>query len=66
MRNEDILLKLNVISMVKVCNIAHLRILTSIGYYKKETNLKMFSQLNKVIIILYLPKVQNEKFCHDL
>ena len=52
--------------MVKAPNIVHLSLLTSVGYNKKEANLKMFSQLNKVIITLYLHKVQNEKYCLDL
>ena len=52
--------------MVKVPNIAHLSLLTSVGYNKKEANLKKISQLNKVIIILYLHKVQNEKYFLDL
>ena len=47
--------------MVKPPNIVHLSILTSVGYNDKETNLKNCSQLNKVIFILYLRKVQNEK-----
>ena len=41
-------------------NIVHLSIVTSVAYNKKETNLKNCSQLNKVIIIHYLRKVQNE------
>ena len=41
----------------KAPNIAHLSILTSAGYNRKETNLKKKSQLNKVINILYLHKV---------
>ena len=52
--------------MVKAPNIAHLSLLTFVGYNKKEANLNMFSQLNRVIIILYLQKVQNEKYCLDL
>ena len=51
---------------MKAPNIAHLSLLTSVGYDKKEANLKIFSQLNKVIIILYLHKVQKEKYCLDL
>ena len=51
---------------VKAPNIVHLSILTSVGYNKKEINLKKYSQLNKVIIILYLHKVQNEKYVLDL
>ena len=51
---------------VKAPNIAHLSIATSVGYSKKEANLKNCSQLNKVIIILYLHKVQNEKYFLDL
>ena len=51
---------------VKAPNIAHLSILTSVGYKKKEANLKMFSQINKVIIILYLHKVLKEKYFLDL
>ena len=35
---------------VKAPNIAHLSILTSVGYNKKETKLKKNSQLNKAII----------------
>ena len=46
---------------VKAPNIAHLSLLTSIGYNKKETKLKKSAQPNKVIIIYYLPRVQNEK-----
>ena len=46
---------------VKAPNIAHFSILTSVGCNKKETNLKKYPQLNKVIIIPYLHKVQNEK-----
>ena len=49
------------IGMVKAPNIAHLSLLTSDGYNKKEANLKTFSQQNKVIIILYLHRVQKEK-----
>ena len=48
--------------MVKAPNIEDLSILTSVGYGKKETNLKNCSQQNKVIIILYLHKVQNDNF----
>ena len=51
---------------VKAPNIVHLSPLTSIGYKKKETKLKNCSQQNKVIIILYLQKVQNEKYFLDL
>ena len=50
-----------VLGTVKAPKIEHLSILTSVGYNKKETNLKKFSQLNKVIIILYSHEVQNEK-----
>ena len=49
---------------VKAPNIAHLSILTSVGYNKKQ--IWKNSQLNKVIIILYLHKVQNEKYVLDL
>ena len=52
--------------MVKAPNIAHLSHLTSVRYNKKETNLKNCSQLNKVIIILYLHKIHNEKYFLDL
>ena len=41
-------------------------IVTSVGYDEKETNLKNCSQLNKVIIKLYLHKVKNEKYFLDL
>ena len=51
--------------MVKAPNIVHLSILTSVGSNKKQTWKKQ-SQLNKVIIILYLHKVQNEKYFLDL
>ena len=37
---------------VNAPNIAHLSLLTSVGYNKKETNLKNSAQPNKVIIIL--------------
>ena len=56
----------NIQIMVKAPNIAHLSILTSAGYNKKETNLKKKSQLNKEIIILYLHKVKNENYFLDL
>ena len=49
------------INMVKAPYFAHLRILTSVGYNKKETNLKKKSQLNRATIIFYLNKVQTEK-----
>ena len=49
------------ISTVKAPNIAHLSLLTSVGYNKKETKLKKYAQPNKVIIIYYLPRVLNEK-----
>ena len=42
---------------VKAHNIAHLSLLTSVGYNREETNLKYFAQSNKVIIILYLHRV---------
>ena len=50
---------------VKAPNIAHLSFLTSVEYNKKETNLKKCAQPNKVIIILYLHRVQNEKYFPD-
>ena len=52
--------------MVKAPNIAHLSLLTSVGYNKKETKLKKCAQPNKVIIIYYLHRVQNEKYFPDL
>ena len=48
--------------MVKAPIIAQLSIVISVGYNMKETNLKKFSQLNKVMIILYLHENQNEKY----
>ena len=47
---------------VKAPNIAHLSLLTSVGYNKKETKLKKCTQPNKVISIYYLHIVQNEKY----
>ena len=47
---------------VEAPNIAHLSILTSIGYNKKETKLKKCVQPNKLIILYYLHRVQNEKY----
>ena len=47
--------------MVKAPNIAHLSLWTCIGYKKKETKLKKSIQPNKVIILYYLHRVQNEK-----
>ena len=61
-----ILSNINASFTVKAPNTAHLSLLTSIGYNNKETNLKVFSQLNKVVIILYLHKVQKEKYCLDI
>ena len=46
---------------VKAPNIAHLSLLTSVGYNKKEIKLKKYAQPNKVIIIYYLHIDQNEK-----
>ena len=54
------------IDTVKAPKIVHLCILTSVGYSKKETSMKNCSQLNNVIIILYLHKVQNVKYFLDL
>ena len=51
---------------MKAPNIAHLSLLTSIGHNKKETKLKKCVQPNKVIIIYYLHRVQNEKYFPDL
>ena len=51
---------------VKAPNIAHLSLLTSIRFDKKETNLNYFAQSNKVIIILHLHSVWNEKYFGDL
>ena len=51
---------------VKAPNIAHLSLLTSIGYKKKETKLKKCAQPNKAIIIYYLHTVKNEKYFPDL
>ena len=46
---------------MKAPNIAHLSLLTSVEYNKKETKLKKCAQPNKVIIIYYLPRLQNER-----
>ena len=54
------------ICMVLAPNIVHLSLLTSVGYYKKETNFKNCSRLNKEIFILYLRQVQNKKYFLDL
>ena len=43
-------------------NIAHLSLLNSVGYTKKETKLKKCTQPNKVIIIYNIHRVQNEKY----
>ena len=43
---------------VKAPYIAHLSLLTSVRYNKKETKLKKCAQQNKVIIIYYLHRVQ--------
>ena len=51
---------------VKDPNIAHLSCLTPVGYYNKETKLEKCAQPNKVIIIYYLRRVQNEKYFPDL
>ena len=51
---------------VKAPNIAHLSLLTSVGYNKKETKLKKCAQPNEIIIIHYLHNVQNEKYFPDL
>ena len=51
---------------VKAPIIAHLSLLTSVGYNQKETKLKKCTQPNKVIIIYYLHRVQNEKYFTDL
>ena len=51
---------------VKAPNIAHLSLLTSVGYNKKEIKLKKCAQPNKVIIIYYLHRVQNENYFPDL
>ena len=51
---------------VKAPNIAHLRLLTSVGYNRKETKLKKCEQPNKVFIMCYLHRVQNEKYFPDL
>ena len=53
--------KPQIISTVKAPNTAQLNLLTSAGYNKKEK--RKFSQLDKVIIILYLHTGQNEKYC---
>ena len=50
------------VSTVKAPTIAHLSLLTSVGYNKNETKLKECAQPNKVIIIYYLHRVQNEKY----
>ena len=51
---------------VKAPDIAHLSLLTSVGYNKKETDLKYFAHSNKVIILLHLHRVCNEKYFPDL
>ena len=52
---------------VKAPKIVHLSLsFTSIGYNKNETNLKYFALPNKVINILYLHRVQNNKYIPDL
>ena len=51
---------------VKAPNIAHLSLLTSVGYNKKETKLKKCTQPNKVIITYYLHTAQNKKYFSDL
>ena len=51
---------------VKAPNIAHLSLLTSVGYNKNKTKLKKCTQQNKVIITYYLHTVQNEKYFPDL
>ena len=48
------------VSTVKAPNIAHLILLTSVGYNKNETKLKKCAQPNKVIIMYYLHRVQNK------
>ena len=53
-------------SSVKVPNIVHLSLLTTVGYYKKDTNLKNFVQPNKSFVILYLHRVQNVKYFPNL
>ena len=52
--------------MVKAPNIAHLSLLTSVGYNKKETKFKKCAQPNKVIIIYYLQRVQNDNYFPNL
>ena len=42
---------------VKAPNIAHLSLLNSVGYNKKEIQLKKCAQPNKVIIIYHLHRV---------
>ena len=59
-------LMLKIMLTVKAPNIAHLSLLTSVGYNKKETKLKKCTQPNKVIITYYLHTVQNEKYFPDL
>ena len=49
--------RLIIIVTVKAPNIAHLSLLTSVGYNKKEIKLKKCAQPNKVIIIYYLHRV---------
>ena len=51
---------------VKAPNIAHLSLLTSVGYNKKETKLEKCVQPNEVIITYHLHRVQNEKYFPDL
>ena len=51
---------------VKAPNIAHISLLTSVEYNKKETKLKKCVQSNKVIIIYYLRRVQDKKYFPNL
>ena len=55
------LIEMVLLSTVKAPNIAHLSLLTSVGYNNKETKWKKCIQPNKVIITYYLHTVQNEK-----
>ena len=55
-----------VTSTVKAPNIAHLSLLTSVGYNKKETKLKKCARPNKVTITYNLYRVKNEKYFPDL
>ena len=66
LRQKSIKMIAITVSTVKAPNIAHLTLLTSFGYNKKETKLKKSAQPNRVINIYYLHRVQNEKYFPNL